>query len=59
MALVCKKCGYKQHDDITIDYMKEKFPNTDEHDIQYYCGACLDSATDDEYDKMLQEMGKQ
>ncbi len=46
MALVCKICGYKQTDEETVQSMTEKFPNLEEHDIPYYCGACMDSAED-------------
>ena len=56
MALVCKKCGYKQYDDDTITIFKEMFPEKDEHDIVYYCGACIDNATEKEYDIMQFEM---
>lgn len=56
--LVCKKCGYKQYDNETIKYYKDIHPDEDTHDIPYYCGACLDSATDEEYDNMVTEMGE-
>ena len=56
MALVCKICGYKQHNEECIESFKEKFPNLEEHDIPYYCGACQDNATDEEYEKMYSEM---
>lgn len=48
MALVCKRCGYKQYDDATAAELKKIFPNLEEHDIPYYCGACMDE-DDDEY----------
>ena len=48
MALVCKECGYKNYDDETIAELKKVFPNMEEHDIPYSCGACLDSANDGE-----------
>lgn len=47
MALICKKCGYKQHDEDTIEYQKKIFPDLEEHDIPYYCGACMDDEDDD------------
>ena len=56
MALVCKKCGYKQYDEVTIEYQKKIFPDIEEHDIPYYCGACMDNAISDEYLIMMQEM---
>ncbi len=56
MALVCKKCGYKQYDQQTIDSLKERFPDIEEHDIPYYCGACQDAASEDELICMEQEM---
>lgn len=43
MALVCKNCGYKQYDDETVEAMKKIFANLEEHDIPYYCGACMDN----------------
>ena len=54
--LVCKKCGYKHSDAETIKFIKRKFPHVEEHDIPYYCGACLDNASDEEYDRMIEEM---
>ncbi len=38
--LVCKKCGYKQYDEETIAAMKAEYPDIEEHDISYVCGAC-------------------
>lgn len=55
MSLVCKKCGYEQSDNDTILASKIKFPGYAEHDIPYYCGACLDNATDEEYENMMTE----
>ena len=43
MALVCLICGYKQHDDETIEAFKERYPNCEEYDIPYDWGACMDS----------------
>lgn len=56
MALVCKKCGYKQYDEETIEYQKKIFPDLEDHDIPYYCGACLDEAGEQERIDMDQEM---
>ena len=56
MALVCKKCGYKQYDAETIKYQKKIHRDIEEHDIPYYCGACLDEASEQEYIEMTQEM---
>jgi hypothetical protein len=56
MALICKKCGYKQYDYDTIEYQKKIFPDLEEYDIPYYCGACMDNASDQEYMEMEQEM---
>lgn len=55
MALVCKKCGYKQYDDETIENMKKQFPDYAEHDIPYYCGACIGHMTEEEYRNMIKE----
>ena len=41
--LVCKICGYKQYDEETIEIVKNKYPDMEEHDIPYYCGACQDN----------------
>ena len=57
--LICKKCGHKQSDERTIKYFKKKFRHVEEHDIPYYCGACLDNASDDDYDAMCAEMDNQ
>ena len=48
MALVCKKCGYKQHDDEAILEFKKQFPDLEEHDIPYCCGACMDNIDEEE-----------
>lgn len=56
MALVCKKCGYKQNDEETIRESIKSFPEFEEHDIPYYCGACMDSADEQEYIDMEREM---
>lgn len=42
MALVCKKCGYKQYNEETIKIYKNTYPSIAEHDIPYVCGACQD-----------------
>lgn len=56
MAVICKKCGYRQEDPETIKFLKKRWPHTEEHDIYYFCGACLDEATDEEYDNMIKLM---
>lgn len=57
--LICKKCGHKQSDEQTIKYFKKKFRFVEEYDIPYYCGACLDNASDEEYDQMCAAMDNQ
>lgn len=42
MCLVCKICGYKQHDAEACNYYSQENPNTDLHDVNYICGACQD-----------------
>lgn len=59
MALVCKKCGYTLNDEQAIKHFKKKFRHYEEHDIPYYCGACLDNASDEEYDAMCAQMDNQ
>ena len=54
--LRCKKCGYKQFDQDTVNSFKERFPNMCSYDIPYYCGACQDTANDEEYEEMQAEM---
>jgi hypothetical protein len=56
MALVCKECGYKQYDEETIVELKKIHPDLEEHDIPYYCGTCMESASDERYIEMDQEM---
>ena len=56
MAVICKKCGYHQEDPENIKFLKKRWPHTEEHDIYYFCGACLDEATDEEYDNMIKLM---
>lgn len=58
MTLVCKKCGYKQRDASTIAWLKKRFPHIAVHDIPYYCGACMDNATNEEYLSMEQYMNR-
>jgi hypothetical protein len=55
-CLVCKKCGYKQYDDETVSAFRKKFPNTETHDIPYYCGACMDNVDTEEYEFMQEQM---
>ena len=56
MALVCKRCGYKQYDQECIAVFKKLYPGYEEHDIPYYCGACQDNADDEEYAQMVEGM---
>jgi hypothetical protein len=60
MALVCKKCGYKQYDEETIKAYKEVSPTMEEHDIPYICGACgeqhLEEAIKKNIEKVLRQM---
>lgn len=56
MALICKLCGYKQYDDETIKFFKNLHPAKEEHDIPYYCGACLKNASLKEYKVMEKAM---
>jgi len=44
--LTCKNCGYKQYDPEVISVYKERYPDTELHDIPYICGACTDSGID-------------
>lgn len=54
--LVCKICGYKQYDSQTVNAMRKKFKGYATHDIPYYCGACQDMVSDEEYYEMMKEM---
>ena len=56
MPLVCKKCGYKQYHDDTVQALRSQYPGVEERDIPYYCGACQDNATEEEWQRMYQEM---
>lgn len=58
MALVCKKCGYKQTDEETVHEFTKSFPEFEEHDIPYYCGACMDGVDEQEFIHMEQKMNK-
>lgn len=55
-CLVCKLCGHKQYANETVKAFKKRFPGIAAHDIPYYCGACQDAATDEEYEQMQREM---
>ena len=54
--LVCKKCGYKQTDEEVVKHLRKKHLHVEDHDIPYYCGACLDTASDEEYNEMIASM---
>ena len=56
--LVCKCCGYKEYDVDTVKSFKKKFygKGLSTHDIPYYCGACQDNASSEEYIRMLVQM---
>ena len=54
--LVCKICGYKQTEQETIKEFMKKHVGMCAHDIPYYCGACLDNMTDEEYEVACKEM---
>ena len=56
--LVCKLCGYKQYDEETIAAMKRKYPDMEEHDMPYYCGACMDN-DDNLLEDLLMEQREQ
>lgn len=45
--LVCKICGYKQRDPVTVQVYRERNPGIPEHDISYVCGACQDHMEDE------------
>lgn len=57
-CLVCKNCGYKQYDEQTVKYFKKIFKKHGFaiHDIPYFCSACQDNATDEEYLWMEEQM---
>lgn len=54
-SLVCRKCRYKQSDDMTVAEFEKKFPGLAAHDIPYYYGACADNANDAEFEHMMRE----
>lgn len=59
--LVCKCCGYIQKDAQTKKVFKKRFAfeikqGAEMHDLPYYCGACLDTVSDDMYYAMMAEM---
>lgn len=58
MALVCKKCGYKQYDEEIIRNYKGKFPTEKEYDIPYVCGACMNNEEDikNDIENVLRQM---
>lgn len=58
MALICKKCGYKQYNEETIRKYKKKFPTEEEHDIPYVCGAChnIEEVIKEDIEKVLRQM---
>ena len=56
--LVCKKCGYKDFYEPTVRAFKNRFKGKglSTHDIPYFCGACQDNASDEEYYLMEAQM---
>ena len=55
--LLCNKCLYKQSDLTTVVSMRRRFPDKKLiTEIPYYCGACQDTATDEEYKCMQAKM---
>lgn len=38
--------------------MKKIFPQLEEHDIPYYCGACMDEASEEDYITIDQQFRK-
>jgi hypothetical protein len=56
--LVCKQCGYRQYDVSTVKSFKKKFAGKGlaTHDIPYFCGACVDNASDEDYAWMIVQM---
>jgi len=56
--LVCKKCGYKMSYEPTVMDFKNRFrgKGLSTHDIPYFCGACQDNASDEEYFFMEAQM---
>ena len=55
-ALICKICGYKQYEEDTVAAIQAEHPDVHCHDIPYYCGACQDNMTDEEYWTAWDEM---
>lgn len=56
--LVCKQCGYRQYDVSTVKSFKKKFAGKGlaTHDIPYFCGACVNNASDEDYAWMIVQM---
>lgn len=55
--LICNGCLYMQHDLTTIISMRRIFPDKKLiQEIPYYCGACQDAASDEEYERMQTAM---
>lgn len=59
MALVCKVCGYKQYDNETIQEFKKIYPDMEEHDIPYICGACMDSDLEEKIKEDIEKVLRQ
>lgn len=56
-SLLCNKCLYMQRDLTTIISLRRRFPELKLiSEIPYYCGACQDTATDEEFDEMQAKM---
>lgn len=55
--LICNGCLYMQYDLTTIISMRRIFPDKKIiQEIPYYCGACQDAASDEEYERMQTAM---
>lgn len=55
--LICNGCLYMQGDLTTVISMRRRFPDKKLiTEIPYYCGACQDTASDEEYNMMQAKM---
>ena len=53
MALVCKKCGFKQSEESVVEFFRKTFEGLEEEDVPYFCGACMENASQSEYAAMM------
>jgi uncharacterized Zn finger protein len=54
--LMCEVCGYREYDHEIVRSMKRKFKGVKTDNIPYFCDACLDVVSEEEYYDLMKAM---